>query len=498
MFVHAQPGQVTFGSELKALAVDPSFDRTLDSGALTSYLRYLYVPAPRTIFRNTLKLEPGHILTIRDPGSPLPASVPYWSAAEAARRGLADPLVVTDDEAVAQLDDLLVEMVGMRMQADVPLGALLSGGVDSSTVVSIMQSLSDRPVKTFTIGFDQSVHDEAASARAVATHLGTEHAELHLTGKDALDVVPLLPEMFDEPLADPSQIPTYLVCQLARREVTVALTGDGGDEIFAGYNRYTQGERLIGRTQRIPFSIRLLSALGIGTLSEENWDRVHGVLSPLLPHSTRVRLPGAKLRKIGGLMTEASEAGMYQSLMSASHAPLDLLIAGAEDNGDSETTFEAGTGALLDRMMLADQIRYLPDDLLAKVDRASMAVSLEARVPLLDHRLVEFAWRLPRHLKIRDGRGKWILRQVLYKRVPPVLVDREKVGFSVPIAEWLRGPLRVWADDLLAPDRLKRQGIFKPEAVRRTWERLLRGGTSDSLEVWAIVMFQAWYDRWER
>lgn len=494
LFVYHGAGLVSFGSELKALIAGPEFDRTLDLTALTSYLRYLYVPAPRSIFQHAFKLPPGHILTIVDPAAPLPASTPFWSAENAAREGKAAQFLGGDEEAVAELETLLTDAVRLRMQADVPLGALLSGGVDSSTVVSLMQASADRPVKTFTIGFDQKEFDEASHARAIASHLGTDHTELHLTGTDALAVIPELAEMFDEPLADPSQIPTYLVCQLARREVTVALTGDGGDELFGGYNRYVQGERLIGGFQRWPSLIRRFTAAGLTSLSPPRWNRMQDALSPVFPAAGRTRLMGEKVHKIGDLLRADSPSGMYRSLLSAWQDPVDLVVGGRE-NGDHDRTFASNVSlALMEQMMLADQGSYLPDDLLAKVDRASMAVSLEARVPILDHRVVELSWRLPRRFKVRDGRGKWILRQILYKHVPAALVDREKMGFSVPLAEWLAGPLRNWAGDLLLSGETN--GFLRSMAVRREWDRFLAGDSTNAAGIWALVMFQAWRSRW--
>jgi asparagine synthase (glutamine-hydrolysing) len=494
MFVYQRAGLVSFGSELKALVAGPEFDKTLDTAALTSYLRYLYVPAPQSIFSHVIKLAPGHILTIANPAAPLPASRAFWSANVVARQGQHDQFAGGDADAVSQLEALLTDAVRLRMEADVPLGALLSGGVDSSAVVALMQASADRPVKTFTIGFDQQEFDEAAHARAVANHLGTDHTELHLTGDDALSVIPRLPEMFDEPLADPSQIPTFLVCELARREVTVALTGDGGDELFGGYNRYIQGERLIAGFQRWPGLLRRFSASGLTAVSPRTWNRVRDRLSPVFPIAGRTRHLGEKMHKLGGLLRGDSTHEMYRSLLSAWQDPHDLVIGSV--GGEK---FERDIGAefpldLMERMMLADQTAYLPDDLLAKVDRASMAVSLEARVPILDHRVVEFSWRLPRKYKVRDGRGKWILRQILYKHVPPALVDREKMGFSVPLAKWLAGPLRSWAGDLLLSGEsgdLLRSGV-----LHREWDRFLAGDSSIAPALWAVVMFRAWQNRW--
>jgi asparagine synthase (glutamine-hydrolysing) len=495
LFVYQRDGLVSFGSELKALLAGPEFDRTVDTSALTSYLRYLYVPAPQSIFRYVVKLAPGHILTIADPTAPLPASVPFWAAETAARDGQAAQFSGGDEEAVAELEALLTDAVRLRMQADVPLGALLSGGIDSSAVVALMQASADRPVKTFTIGFDQHDFNEAAHARAVANHLGTDHTELHLTGADALAVVPRLAEMFDEPLADPSQIPTFLVCELARREVTVALTGDGGDELFGGYNRYIQGESLIEGFQRWPGLLRRFSASGLTSVSPRTWNRMRDTLRPVFPVAGRTRLLGEKMHKLGGLLRAESTQGMYRSLLSAWQDPEELVVGGGGSAGNGDGSLESDSQlALMERMMLADQTSYLPDDLLAKVDRASMAVSLEARVPILDHRVVEFSWRLPRGFKVRDGRGKWILREILYKHVPRALVDREKMGFSVPLAQWLAGPLRTWAGDLLLSGET--EGFLRSTVVRREWDRFLAGDSSNAAGIWAVVMFRAWQDRW--
>jgi len=495
LFVYQRAGLVSFGSELKALIAGPEFDRTLDTAALTAYLRYLYVPAPRSIFRHASKLLPGHILTIVDPAKPLPASRPFWSARAAARQGLSAQFSGGDTEAVGDLETLLTDAVKLRMQADVPLGALLSGGIDSSTVVALMQASADRPVKTFTIGFDQQDFDEAAHARAVANHLGTDHTELRLTGEDALAVIPRLPEMFDEPLADPSQIPTYLVCELARREVTVALTGDGGDELFGGYNRYIQGERMIAGFQRWPGLLRRFSASGLTAMSPRTWNRMRDRLAPVFPAAGNARHLGERMHKLGGVLRGGSPQGMYRSLLSAWQDPQSLVVG---SNGGKELDASLGeefTLGLMERMMLADQVAYLPDDLLAKVDRASMAVSLEARVPILDHRVVEMSWRLPRKFKVRDGRGKWILRQILYKHVPPALVDREKMGFSVPMAKWLGGPLRTWAGDLLLSG--DSADLLQSRVLQKEWDRFLGGDSSVATGIWAVVMFRAWQTRWQ-
>lgn len=497
LFLHARPGLLTFGSELKALVAGPGFDRELDSEALSQYLRYLYVPAPRTIYRHARKLLPGHILTVANVSAPLPGSVPYWSVSDVASRGLADPFDGSDDEAVDEFDRLLSDAVRMRMEADVPLGALLSGGIDSSAVVAILQQHSSRPVKTFSIAFDAAEHNEAHHAASVAAHLGTDHTEVMLTGEDALGVVPRLPDLFDEPHADTSQIPAYLICGVARQQVTVALSGDGGDEIFGGYNRYTYGERMLQRMLTLPRPARRMVSAGLSSLSTDSWNRAHQAVAPVLPRRLRQRLPGEKIHKLGRLMGADSLPHMYRSLVSAWQDP-ESLVRGSGKGADpmQEVLARGEPSRFVDRMMLADQMTYLPDDQLAKVDRVSMAVSLEIRVPLLDHELVEFSWRLPASMKVRNGEGKWILRQALFRRVPRALLERPKMGLSVPLAAWLRGPLRDWAEHLLSVEHLRRGDALEPAPIRRAWAQLLAGRDEPALALWAVLVFEAWKDRW--
>ncbi len=497
LFYYAAPGLLTFGSEIKALVAGPAFDRTVDRDAVTDFLRYLYVPGPRTIFRDVRKLVPGSILAVRDVGAPLPEPEPYWSIADVATRGLSDPFRGSEQDALAELERLLAHSIEQHRVADVPLGALLSAGVDSTTVVALMQRASTRPVKTFSVAFEEQEHNEAPVAAEIAAHLGTDHTEVLLTGRGALDVVPRLAEMFDEPHADAGQIPAHLICGVARQEVTVALSGDGGDETFGGYNRYIFGERTLRRAERVPRSARRLLAAGIGSLSADSWARAHRAVSPLLPKGLRHRLPGDKLHKVGRLIESESTAEMYRSLVSAWQRP-DELVVGAHAHADrlAQVVDAPEPARLLDRMMLADQLTYLPDDQLAKVDRVSMAVSLEVRVPLLDHRVTEFAWRLPPELKVRDGTGKWLLRELLYKLVPRTLVDRPKHGFSVPIDQWLRGPLRPWAEELLTPERLASADLLDPHPIRAAWNALLDGRGEGALAMWALLMLQAWRARW--
>jgi asparagine synthase (glutamine-hydrolysing) len=493
LYVAQYAGGVAFGSELKAITADPAFDRAVHPDALDFYLRHLYVPAPLSIFRDAVKLPPGAMLTVRDPSAALPEPEIWWSAAEAAYVGASARFTGTPDEAVDELERLLTDAVDLRMRADVPWGALLSGGIDSSAVVALMQARASAPVKTFTIGFDVAEHDETSHARAVAQHLGTDHTELRLTGRDALDVVPLLPQMFDEPLADPSQIPTYLVCRLARQSVTVALTGDGGDELFAGYHRYRDGGRLIARALGVPAPARRMLAAGIRSVSPAGWDRVARAAGMASPRVRGLRLPGQRLHKLAALARAGDEATMYRTLMEAG---LDTTALGWPSRGESDGMMGVMRGgmlpSLLDRMQLADQRWYLPDDLLAKVDRASMAVSLEAREPLLDHRLAEFAWRLPPDYRLRADITKWPLRQVLHRYVPQALVERPKMGFTVPIAEWMRGPLREWAGDAIMA--LGRSPGFARLPSR--WDAFARGETCLANGVWAAASLQAWAERW--
>jgi len=495
LYVYAKTGVVAFASELKALRAAPDFDSTIDREALTAYLRYLYVPAPRSIFRHVIKLLPGHLVHITDPGSPLPAPEMYWSAEDAAHRGLADVFDGSDAEAIEQLDTLLGDAVSRQMQSDVPLGALLSGGVDSSVVVALMQKMSARPAQTFSIGFDHPEYNEAPFAAGVAQHLRTSHTQLIVTDRDALDVVPRLPTMFDEPFADSSQIPTFLVCQLARRSVTVALSGDGGDELFGGYHRYVRGQRLVGLVGRTPSPARRLLAGAVRSLPPSALDSIASGVATMLPPRLRVRRPGDKVDSLGALLDATDATARYRSMVSAWQRPESVAGGQPEPSGRFEQLLGADLGTLIERMMLADQAVYLPDDLLAKTDRASMAVSLEVRVPLLDHRLVEFSWRLPVTMKIRDGRGKWILRQVLNRYVPASLVDRPKMGFEVPIAAWLRGSLRDWGEQLVSESRLRDSG-FDPAPVRRAWDDLHRGRGGMAHGLWGVLMYQAWAERW--
>jgi asparagine synthase (glutamine-hydrolysing) len=483
-----------FGSELKALRRHPAFEGEIDRQALTAFLRLNYVPAPLSIYRGISKLPPGSILTLAA-GADEPAIEAYWSGAEVAEKGAADPLRLGPDEATEALEELLKNAVGRQMMADVPLGAFLSGGVDSSTIVALMQAQSARPVKTFSIGFSEEAYNEAHQAKAVAEHLGTDHSELYVSPADAMAVIPRLGSIYDEPFADSSQIPTFLVSQLARRDVTVSLSGDAGDELFGGYNRHRMVAGPWRRLSRIPRPLRSAAARGLRAVSPERWNRVAAALGPLLPRAAKMRLPGEKIHKAAGVLASRSVDDLYLGLVSFWRDPGRAVRGGSEAPGILNGLAPRLAGLNdAERMMALDMLTYLPDDILAKVDRAAMAVSLETRVPFLDHRVVEFAWRLPIGLKIRDGETKWLLRQVLDRHVPRALVDRPKMGFGVPIDSWLRAPLRDWGESLLAEGRLSGEGHFEAAPIRAAWDAHQKGSANMQHHLWSVLMFQMWLD----
>ncbi len=486
-----------FASELKALLAHPACKKEVDRNALALYLRHSYVPTPYSIYKGILKLAAGTMLTIGarsvDTEASAPAPVAYWSAREAAEQGVREGFTGSENEATAHLESLLRDAVGLRMVADVPLGAFLSGGIDSSTIVALMQAQSRRPVKTFTIGFHEGVYDEARYAGAVAKHLGTEHTELYVTPAQAQGVIPRLPSLYDEPFSDSSQIPTFLISELARRHVTVALSGDGGDELFAGYNRYFWAQDIWDGMGWMPRRVRTGAAWALTSVAADTWSRRLKAVRRILPPVLRVQHPGEKLYKLAELLAVGDEGALYRSLVSHWKAPASVVLGASEPvTVLTDRSHWASVGDFRQQMMFLDTVTYLPDDILVKVDRASMAVSLEARVPLLDHRVVEFAWRLPLSMKIRNRQGKQALRRVLGKYLPLALVDRPKMGFGVPIDSWLRGPLRDWGEDLLDERRLEKDGFLSPGPVREKWTQHLSGRFNWQYHLWDVLMFQAW------
>lgn len=484
-----------FGSELKALRAHPDFRAPIDRDALASYVRFSYVPAPRSIYQDVRKLPPASWVTIHpDRPHEMPDPQRYWDPVAVALAGQEDPLRLSDEDAACELEKLLADAVRLRAIADVPLGAFLSGGIDSSTIVALMQVQSRVRVSTFTIGFDASEYDESAQARAVARHLGTDHTELRVTPEEARAVIPRLAEIYDEPFADSSQIPTFLVSQLARSRVTVALSGDGGDEIFGGYNRYIAGTRLWQRLGRVPRPVRRGAAGLAEAIPPRVWDRVGIAADRLLPATRRGFITGNRVHKLATVLDLGGVDAMYARLVSTWPDPGGLVRGGREPELPWRVV-DARFANPANRMMLLDLLGYLPDDILTKVDRASMGTSLEVRAPLLDHRLVEFAWRLPLRQKIRGNESKWLLRRVLERYVPRSMFERPKHGFGPPIDAWLRGPLREWAEDLLSEEKLRREGFFDPAPVRSAlWEHL-QGRRNRQYQLWTVLMFQAWLDQ---
>lgn len=484
-----------FGSELKAIKRHPDFKPRVDREALALYLKYAYVPTPYSIYEGILKLPKGSYITISIESFKLRSATPiiYWDLCEIATNALANPFKGSPEQAVDAIDKQLKESVSGQMLADVPLGAFLSGGVDSSTVVSIMQEVSTRPVKTYTIGFEEQGYNEANHAKAVSDYIGTDHTELYVQARDALDVIPDLPNIYCEPFADSSQIPTFLVSKLAKAELTVALSGDGGDELFGGYNRYLAANKVWKPMQRMPlFARKVLSSTAL-MASERQWDWVFERAQPMLPKKLKISMMGEKLHKLAGVLALDDGYDFYNSLIACWNNPESLVLGSKKKAGDYSAW--RSLDCIEHSMMLADANSYMSDDILVKVDRAAMSASLETRVPILDHRVVELAWRMPIEYKIRNGQGKWLLREVLHRRVPKKLIERPKAGFSLPLDSWLRGPLRDWAEGLLEPERLRSDGYFYVESVRHIWEQHLSGKNNNQHLLWNILMFQAWVDQ---
>lgn len=498
---------IVFGSELKALRLHPDFPANISPEALSHYLSFAYVPAPWSIHPGIFKLEPG---TIAELSIPLPTAAPvrpprpgdclegfsirrYFSLAEMIEDGAREPFV-TEAEATTAVEEALTAGIGRQRIADVPLGAFLSGGIDSSLVVALMQKQASEPVRTFTIGFENPAFDESPHAEAVARHLGTQHTTVIVTEREAREVIPSLPDLYDEPFADFSQIPTHLVCCAARQEVTVALSGDGGDELFGGYNRYFWGPGIWNKLVWMPPAVRRILGRTILATPIALWDQ----LNRILPSSQRVAHLGDKAHRLGmHLQTVRDIKDLYRSLVkewtssalvssSVKEVPLPL-------NDPAPTFLEHDPVAW---MMFQDMRSYLPDDILCKVDRAAMGVSLETRAPFLDPGVLQIAARVPTAFKVRGGKGKWILRQILYRHVPAKLIERPKTGFGIPIGEWLRGSLRSWAEGFLSEDYLRREGHLDPTSIRRTWAEHLSGRRDWTHRLWIIIMFMAWRERW--
>jgi asparagine synthase (glutamine-hydrolysing) len=481
-----------FASELSALKSHPRFKPELNRQAIALMMRHNYIPAPYSIYQGLGKLTPGTILIV-DPNKRESKPKPYWQVYDVVVNGLANPFQGDPEEAEDKLEALLIDAIGKQMMADVPLGAFLSGGIDSSTVVALMQAQSARPVQTFTIGFDEPGYDETEHAKAVAKHLGTQHTELHISPRDAIDIIPKLPGIFSEPFSDSSQIPTYLVSQLARKSVTVSLSGDGGDELFGGYSRYFSTNDYWRGVSRVPKYLRILMSKSLKLLSPNQWNFVAKPIMRVLPERFHSRNPGGVAYKIANSLDFSNFNEIYQEVVSHWN-PLDLLVNGIEPPTVITNFDSMPSSSAIHRMMALDMVSYLADDILCKVDRAAMAVSLESRVPLLDHRVVEFAWSLPLDYKVNNGLGKLPLREVLYRHVPKSIMDRPKMGFGVPLNDWLRGPLREWAESLLDESRLQREGYFYPAPIRKKWEEHLSGQCNWAYHLWDVLMFQSWLE----
>lgn len=480
-----------FGSELKALRAHPAFNADIRRDALTAMLRHGHVPEDLVIYEGLRKLRPGEMAEL-SLEAPEPKRKLYWDggAIAAAPRGPAP----SDAEAIEALNTLLLDAVSQEMMSDVPLGAFLSGGIDSSVVVGLMQHLSDKPVHTFSIGFHEARYNEAQFAKEVAGHLGTHHTELYVGDKDLRDVIPRLPEIYDEPFADSSQIPTFLVAKLARNHVTVALSGDGGDELFCGYDRYIHGQKMMSKLRGVPGPLRALGGSAIRAIPAK---LLNMALEPIRSTPQGKEPNGQRLHRLANYVRSRTTEELHRKMVSVWRFPEAAVIG-----GDSPPSILAdhlpprGSLSDVERMMQLDMLAYMPDDILCKVDRATMAVALESRAPLLDHRVAEFIWALPEHFKYRDGKSKWLLRQVLYKYVPPALIERPKMGFEVPIGLWLRGGLHDWAEALLAPDRLKREGYLDEKVISRLWSEHQAESHNWGAQLWNVLMFQAWLEEY--
>jgi len=493
-----QNDNLYFSSELKGLKAHPKFTADINRDAISLLLRHNCIPAPYSIYQGIKKLRPGQWLQL--PLADLEKAKvaqpqAYWHLNDVVESGLANPFTGSPKQAVDVLESTLMQSIDSQMLSDVPLGAFLSGGIDSSAVVALMQAQSSRPVQTFTIGFDDAGYNEAKHAKSVAQHLGTEHTELYVRPEDAQAVIPKLSSIYCEPFADSSQIPTFLVSQLARQKVTVALSGDGGDELFGGYNRYLMAQQVLSNNRKLPKSIRKAIAHGLLSLSPNRWNALFNTFAPIIPNKLQLRTPGDKAHKLAGVLSIDNEHDCYHKLTSHWQDPTSIVI-GAKEPQTLITDKQAWpqTDSFQHAMMAMDAQTYMTDDILVKVDRAAMANSLETRVPMLDHRIIELAWQMPLDYKIRKGEGKWLLKQVLFRHVPKSLIERPKMGFGIPLHDWLRGPLRDWAEALLDENLLKQQGYFHAAPIRKMWKEHLSGKYNHQHQLWNILMFQAWLE----
>ena len=490
-------GRFFFGSELKAFRAHPQFKGDINRDSIALYMRHNCVPAPYSIYLGINKLMPGSYVTV--PMGDLSRTgdinpVHYWSLESVASNQQRNIFDGSQEEALVELERLLIETIRGQSLADVPLGAFLSGGIDSSLVVALMQANSSKPIKTFTVGFEDEVYNEASHAMAVASHLQTDHTELYVTPKECRAVIPRLPELYDEPFADSSQIPTSLISKLASSQVTVALSGDGGDEIFGGYNRYIWTRNIWSKLKWLPNIMKSFVALGLKSASYQTWDRLYGLVDFAIPSRHKITQAGLKVHKLSDVMTASNPDLFYRALVSHWKCPSDIVL----NSREPKTILTSDIGGILEnsieqRMMLIDGLSYLPDDILVKVDRASMGESLETRIPLIDHRIVEFAWNLPLDMKINSGTGKWVLRKLLGKYLKKELFERPKMGFGIPLGNWLRGPLRDWSEDLLSRRRLEEEGFFEVNAIRDTWNQHLKGQSGLEYRLWDVLVYQAWH-----
>lgn len=485
-----------FSSELKALKANAFFKTEIDRNSITLLLRHNCIPAPYSIYKDIYKLKPGHYVQIALSNltqAYKAEPISYWSFNNIVEAGLKEPFKGTPTQAIDLLEKALLTGINDQMLSDVPLGAFLSGGIDSSAIVALMQAQSSNPIKTFTIGFNDEGYNEAKHAKTVAKHLGTEHTELYIQASDALNVIPKLPDIYSEPFSDSSQIPTFLVSKLASQHVKVALSGDGGDELFGGYNRYLMAQNIWEKSRKMPKPARKIISNLLLTVPPNKWDDIFNLISPALPKPLRIRTAGDKAHKLAKVLGLDNNYEYYRALISHWQQPNEIVINGYEPTTLSSNYDEwPDTDSFEHKMMAIDAQTYMTDDILVKVDRAAMANSLETRVPFLNHHIVELAWMMPLEYKIRNGEGKWLLKQVLYRHIPQELIERPKMGFGIPLHEWLRSSLRDWAEDLLDENVLKEQGYFHPAPIRKLWQEHLSGKYNHQHHLWDVLMFQAW------